>query len=78
MLENHILLLFKVCLYNFRKQEKVTLRIFRIITKVKDIGKESAANDDKKIMLYKKMAKYYESMSHGWGYSFCVLYFCLY
>ena len=63
MLENHILLLFKVCLYNFRKQEKVTLRIFRIITKVKDIGKESAANDDKKIMLYKKMAKYYENMS---------------
>ena len=33
----------------FRKQEKVTLRkLIRIITKVKDIEKESAGNDDEK------------------------------
>ena len=50
ILENHILLLFKIYLYNSRKQEKLTLRkLIRIITKVKDIEKESAGNDDKKI-----------------------------
>ena len=33
-------------------QEKVTLRkLIKIITNVKDIEKESAGNDDKKIML---------------------------
>ena len=55
MLENHILLLFKIYQYNSRKQEKFTLRkLTRIITKVKDIEKESAGNDDKKIMLCNK------------------------
>ena len=53
--EKHILSLFKIYLYNSRKQEKVTLRkLIRIITKVKDIEKESAGNDDKKIMPYNK------------------------
>ena len=53
ILENHILSLFKIYLYNSRKQEKVTLRkLIRITTKVKDIEKESAGNDDKKTTLY--------------------------
>ena len=40
---------------NSRKQEIVTLRkLNRIIKKVKDIEKESAGNDNKKIMLYNK------------------------
>ena len=30
------------------------MKLIRIITKVKDIEKESAGNDDKKIMLYNK------------------------
>ena len=55
ILENDILLVFKIYLYNSRKQEKVTLRkLIRIITKVKDIEKESAGNDYKKIMLYNR------------------------
>ena len=42
-------------MYNSRKQEKVALRrLNRIIKKVKDIEKESAGNDNKKIMLYNK------------------------
>ena len=47
ILENHILLLFKIYLYNSRKQEKVTLRkLIRIISKVQDITKESSRNAD--------------------------------
>ena len=50
ILENHILLLFKIYMYNSRKQEKVTLRkLIRIIMKVKEIEKESPGNDDKKV-----------------------------
>ena len=38
---NHILLLFKIYLYNSRKHKKVTLRkLIRIITKVKDVERE--------------------------------------
>ena len=63
MLENLILLLFKIYLYNSRKQEKATLRkLIRIIAKVKDIEKESAWNDDKKIMLYNKKWQNIENM----------------
>ena len=48
-------MLFKIHLCNSRKQEIVTLRkLNRIIKKVKDIEKESAGNDNKKIMLYNK------------------------
>ena len=40
---------------NSRKLQKVILRkLIRVITKVKDVERESARNDDKKIMLYKK------------------------
>ena len=42
ILESYIFLLFKICLYNSRNQEKVTLRkLIRIFAKVKDIEKES-------------------------------------
>ena len=55
ILENHIILLIEIYLYNSRKQEKVTLRkLIRIIIKVKNIEKESAGNHNKKIMLYRK------------------------
>ena len=41
ILKSHILLLFKICLYNFRKQEKVKLRkLIRIITRLKTLGKK--------------------------------------
>ena len=55
ILENHIILLSKIFLSNSRKLQKVILRkLIRVITKVKDVERESARNDDKKIMLYKK------------------------
>ena len=42
-------------MYNSRKHEKNALtKLIRITVKVKDIEKESAGNDDKKIMLYNK------------------------
>ena len=63
-----------------------------MITKVKDIEKESARKDDQKIMLYNKkcqnfenkllfLKKHYVSLNNdlnGWGVKFYVLYFCLY
>ena len=60
ILENHILLPFKIYLYNSREQGEVTLKkLIRIIANVKDIEKESVGTDDKKIMLYnKKLPKY--------------------
>ena len=55
LLENHILLLFKNYLYNSRTQGIITLSKFiRIIAKVKNIEKEIAGDNDKKIMLYNK------------------------
>ena len=85
ILENHALLLFKIYLYN----SKVKLRkLIRIITKVKDIERESAANDNKKIMLYTKKWHNIENMllfleNHcfnlnndpnklGWNFVFCI------
>ena len=63
ILENYILLLFKIYLRNSRKQEKVTLgKLVRIIIKVKDIEKESAGNDDKKIVPYNKKWQNIENM----------------
>ena len=68
---------------------KVKLRkLIRIITKVKDIERESAANDNKKIMLYTKKWHNIENMllfleKHcfnlnndpnklGWNFVFCI------
>ena len=79
-------------LYNYRKQEKVTLReLIRIITKVKDIEKESAGKDNKKIIMYNKKGQNIENVTflkkkhvslnndpNGWGVEFCGLYFSLY
>ena len=63
MLENHILLLFKIYLNNPRKQEKVTFgKVMRIIVKVKDMEKESAGNDDKNMMLYNEKWQNIENM----------------
>ena len=63
LLENHILLLFKIYLYNSRNQEKVRFnKLIRVITKVKDMEKEIAGNNDKKIMLYKKKWQKIEDM----------------
>ena len=55
ILENHILLLFKIYLYNSRNQKKVILgKLIWKIIKLKDIEKGSAGNDDENIMLYNK------------------------
>ena len=87
ILENHILLLFKIYLYNSRKQEKVTLRkLIRIISKVQDIEKESSRNDDtvKRLCCTRKNGKNVFFFKYhppndpkGWRVEFWVLYFRL-
>ena len=58
LLKNHILLLFKIYVYNSRKHEKISLKtLIRNLTKVKNIEKEIAGNNGKKIMLYNKKWK---------------------
>ena len=53
LLKNHILLLFKIHVYNSRKHEKISLNnLIRNITKVKNIEKDIAGKNEKKIMLY--------------------------
>ena len=65
LLENHILLLFKNYLYNSRTQGIIKLSKFiRIIAKVKNIEKEIAGDNDKKIMLYNKKWLNIENMLH--------------
>ena len=49
ILENYILLLFKIYMYNSRKQENTRRKLIRIIMKVKETEKESPGNDDKKV-----------------------------
>ena len=58
LLKNHILLLFKIYVYNSRKHEKISLKnLIKNLTKVKNIEKEIAGNNEKKIMLYNKKWK---------------------
>ena len=58
LLKNHILLLFKIYVYNSKKHEKISLKnLIRNITKVKNIEKEIAENNEKKVMLYNKKIK---------------------
>ena len=55
LLKNHILLLFKVNAYSSRKLGKFSRKnLIRNVTKVKNNGKETAGNNEKKIMLYNK------------------------
>ena len=62
LLKNHILLLFKVYVYNSRKHEKISLNnLIRNVTKVKNIEKEIAKNNEKNIILYNKNWKITEN-----------------
>ena len=85
ILENHILLLFKIYLYNSRKQEKVTLRkLIRIISKVQDIEKESSRNDDtvkrlcctrkngKNVCFFLNIILQMIQKGGGWSFEFCI------
>ena len=55
LLKNDILLLFKIYVYISRKHEKISLKnLIRNVTKVKNIEKEIAGNNEKKVMLYNK------------------------
>ena len=80
ILENHILLPFKIYLYNSREQGEVTLKkLIRIIANVKDIEKESVGTDDcqnienmllffkKDIMLVSTMIQMGKGMMEGEG-----------
>ena len=58
LLKNHILLLFKILCIQFKKTWKSSLKnLIRNVTKVKNIEKEIAENNEKKIMLYNKKWK---------------------
>ena len=58
LLKNHILLLFKIYVYNSKKHEKISLNnLIRNVTKVKNIGKETAGNDQKKLCCITKNKK---------------------
>ena len=62
LLKNQILLLFKVYVYNSRKHEKISLNnLIRNVTKVKNIEKEIAKNNEKNIILYNKNWKITEN-----------------
>ena len=51
LLRNHILLLFKISVYNSRKHEKISPNnLVRNVAKVKNIEKEIAGNNEKMIM----------------------------
>ena len=54
LLKYHILLLFKIYVYYSRKHEKNSLKnLIRNVKKAKNIEKEIAGNNKKKVMLYK-------------------------
>ena len=58
LLKNNILLLFKIYVYNSIKHEKISLNnLSRNVTKVKNIEKEIARNNEKKIILYNKKCR---------------------
>ena len=62
LLKNHILLLFEIYGYNSRKHEKNSLNnLIRNVTKVKNIEKEIAGNNEEKIMLHNKKWKKIEN-----------------
>ena len=83
LLKNHILLLFKIYVYNSRKHEKISLKnLIRNITKVKNIEKEIAEKNKKRLCCITKIGKKLKTnskknvslinLSKGWG----VKYFC--
>ena len=58
LLKNHVLLLFKIYVYNSRKHEKASLNgLVRNAVKFKNIEKEIEENNEKKIVLYNKLWK---------------------
>ena len=57
LLKNHILLLFKIYVYNSRKHEKISLNNLRNVTKVKNIEREIAEKNEKKLCCITKSGK---------------------
>ena len=58
LLKNHILLLWKIYVYNSRKHEKISLKnLIRNVTKVKNIEKEIVENNEKQVMVCNKKLK---------------------
>ena len=58
LIKNHILLLFKIYVYNSRKHEKISPNnLIRDVAKVKNIEKEIARNNDKKLCCITKCGK---------------------
>ena len=57
LLKNHILLLFKIYVYNSRKHEKISLNNLRNVTKVKNIEREIAEKNEKKLCCITKRGK---------------------
>ena len=58
LLKNHILLLFKIYVYNSRNNKKISLKnLIRNVTKVKSIEKEIAAKNEKNLCCITKSGK---------------------
>ena len=58
LLKNYILLLFKIYVYNSRKHEKSSLNnLIRNVKKIKNIEKEIAGNNEKKLYCITKVEK---------------------
>ena len=69
LLKNHILLLFKIYVYNSKKHEKISLsNLIRNVTKVKNIEKKIGRNNERKIMLYQKKWEKIETQLNENGY----------
>ena len=65
ILKNHILLLFKIYVYKSIKHEKISVKnLSRNLTKIKNVEREIAGNNDEKIRLCNEKWKKIENKSN--------------
>ena len=63
LIQNHLLLIFKIYIYNSRKSESLKIKsLIREITKVKNIEEKISLNNEKKHALYKRKWKLVENI----------------
>ena len=55
LIQNHLLLIFKIYIYNSRKSESLKIKsLLREITKVKNIEEKTSLDNEKKHIIYKR------------------------
>ena len=64
LIQNHLLLIFKIYIYNSRKSESLKIKsLIREITKVKNIEEKISLNNEKKHAIYKRKWQLVENVS---------------